>query len=206
MAAVTVTTRLDAVNRILSVMGEQPVVSLTPPVTADVTMAVNILNEADLETQTKGWHFNADYDVVLVLDGSNKYAVPANVVRVSVSRGLYPGVDLTVRDDAGTLRLYDKKNRTFVLPAGMKAELVQLFDFEKTPEAYRRYVTIRAARIAQDRIQGDPAHHAYTERDEIQALKHLKQHEGSVDVRTIFDNYAAYRVIDRGYPAIWGEG
>lgn len=204
MAAVVPTTRLSAVNHMLSAIGESPVTVLSPPATDDVTFAVNILDEIDLEVQTKGWHFNVDYDIVLVLDGASKFAIPADFARIVVDSARHPNVDLTWRDDAGTLRLYDKKNQTFVLKAGMKAEIVKLVDFEKTPQAYRRYVSVRALRVFQDRVQGSNAHHVYSQRDELLAWKTLKQHEGLADTRTIFDNYSAARVIDRRYPTVQG--
>lgn len=208
MAAPTPLSRLDAVNLILAQIGESPVSSLAAPYSDDVATAIAALNEVDLETQSRGWNFNKDQCVVLVLDGDSKYVIPSNVVRVTVERRSWDTGEFAMRADPADdlLKLYNKRTQSFVLTAGLKAEVIYLFDFEKTPPVYRRYVAMRAGRIFQDRSQGQAALHAYTKEDEILAMKNLRQHEGAVDTRTIFDSYAAYRVIDRHYPNTSGTG
>jgi Tail tubular protein len=200
VTAPTITTLLDAVNRCLSAIGEQPINSLAGNVPPEASMALQILNEIHLEAASRGWHHNTDRDVEFVPDVNGKIALPANVVRFAVDRSWSSWADVTTRDDAGVVRLYDKVGQTFVIGQTLKAEVVYLFDFEATPESYRRYVVTRAARIFHDRTVGSQAHHAYTEADERRALQFLKQHEDTVDERSIFDSYAAYRVIDRRYP------
>lgn len=205
MAAPVRTTQLAAVNRILACIAEQPVASLTPPLPADATAIVAILDEVNLETQSRGWHFNSDEQVTLT-PSSGKIDVAANWARVSVSRAQYPNMDVTGRDDSGTFRLYDKVNKTFVFNAPIKADIVYLFDFEATPEAFRRYVEVKAARTFLDRAQGDVPHHQYTKDDEIRALAYLQEHESVVDNPNVFDSYDAWRVVARQYPRIgWGS-
>ena len=202
MTAVGKTTRLDAINRILSAIGEQPVNTLVGDVPPEVAVASQILDEVDLEGQSRGWSFNTEDEITLVRDVDNKIAVPANVTRIHVDRFRYPSLDITARDDGGVYRLYDKVGHTFVLSSDVVAQLIYQFDFERTPESYRRYVVTKAARVMQDRTVGSGPHHQYTEQDERRALQFLKQHEDTVDERSIFDSYAAFRVIDRQYPFI----
>lgn len=205
MALTTVTTRLSAVNKILRALNEQPVLSLTPPVPADVDMAMATLDEVTLEVLIEGWSFNRECDVELVLDGAFKYAIPADVIRIVLDRPRF-NLQLVMRDDAGTLRLYNKAKgqHTFVLPAGLKATLIRIVDFEATPESFRQYVSMRAARQFRDRLQGR-AEAAELSREEIMARSTLRQEENDHEPRTLFDSYAAFRVIDRRYPRTRGQ-
>jgi len=204
MTAVTITTRLDAVNRMLSAVGQLPVSTITGSIPADATAALAILNEIDLETQMRGWHFNME-KTTLAKDGSGKIAVPANCARLAVDKFKYPSKDITIRDDSGTSRLYDKQAHTFVIGMDLEAIVVTIYDFEQTPEPFRRYVTVRSARIFQDRTNRSQTGHAYTARDEIDALRFLRQHESDANIATVFDSYAAFRVIDRNYPRLPGS-
>lgn len=206
MTTVAPTTRVDAVNRMLSVIGESTITTITPysSLTATVQRAVDVLNEIDLETQMRGWHFNFDTDVKLNPDVNGFISVPPSVARISVKRSLYPNLDITIRDNVGTLSLYDKKGQTFVLPA-IKADIVYLFDYEKTPEAYRRYVMCEAGRVFQDRVLGSGPHHVFNAQDAAKALRFLKQHEDFAKPSSIFDSYDAFRAIDRRYPNVTGS-
>ena len=55
---ITPTTELQAVNQMLSVIGEAPVNSITGTVTTDVSVAKNILDETSMSVQSMGWNFN----------------------------------------------------------------------------------------------------------------------------------------------------
>lgn len=200
MVAVTVTTRLSAVNAMLSAVGQLPVASISGSIPADATHALAVLNEVDLETQTSGWHFNRE-QIIVTADGAGKITVPT-AARVAIDQFAHPTVDGTIRDDGGTLRFYDLKNHTFVWGVGvtLTVNVVYLFDFESTPEPYRRYVTVRAARIFMDRTGRSASGHAFTERDEKAAYRILKRHESGESIKTVFDGWAAFRVIDRRYP------
>ena len=54
---ITPTTELQAVNQMLSVIGEAPVNSITGTVTTDVSVAKNILDETSMSVQSMGWNF-----------------------------------------------------------------------------------------------------------------------------------------------------
>ena len=51
---ITPTTELQAVNQMLSVIGEAPVNSITGTVTTDVSVAKNILDETSMSVQSMG--------------------------------------------------------------------------------------------------------------------------------------------------------
>ena len=65
-------TELEAVNSLLSAIGEAAVSSLETATTVEVTQAKNLLSNVNRETQQKGWHFNTEWDVTLTRDSDNK--------------------------------------------------------------------------------------------------------------------------------------
>ena len=58
MTIQTRTTELEAINTILSTIGESPLNTLSGSLPVDGTMAKNVLNEINREVQSMGWHFN----------------------------------------------------------------------------------------------------------------------------------------------------
>lgn len=192
----TATTRLEAVNIMLSVLGESPVNSLSGNSSASVAMAEAILDETDKEMQLEGWHFNTETDVELAPDVNGNINVPSNVVRIDTAESQGGTADVTVRSG----KVYDKTEKTDVFTGSMKFECVYLLAFTDLPEAARHYVIVRAARKLQDRLLGAQEHHAYNMRDEQQARARLQDFEGETGDYTIFDNGDTARVIARKYP------
>ena len=85
MTITTRTTELEAVNTILSTIGEAPLSTLTGSLPVDGTTAKNILNEISREVQSAGWHFNTQYKVDLTRDTDNKVPIGTDVVRVQLN-------------------------------------------------------------------------------------------------------------------------
>ena len=97
-------------------------------------------------------------------------------------------------------KLYNRATNSFYFDSSISAvsmNAVVLLNFDELPESARRYVTIRSARIFQDRVVGSDTLHAFQQRDELQALVELKDADGEVSDYNIFDNYAVASVIDR---------
>jgi hypothetical protein len=194
---ITTTTKLQAVNTMLATIGSAPVNTLSGSNSADVTMAVQVLDEVSLNVQSKGWHFNTEYGVVLTADPiTSEIVVASNVMLVDPEPEDSIGIDIVLR---GT-RLYDRKNRTYAFTKPVTAKVIWALEWEDLPQAAKNYLMIRASRIFQDRVVGSEKHHAFTERDELIALAGLRNYEGETADHSIFDNYSVYRVIDRPYP------
>jgi hypothetical protein len=190
------TTKLEAVNVILSTIGEAPFNTLTGPLTADAAIAVSTLDEITKEVLMRGWDFNTEDEVSLAPDMDGFIAVPANVCTIDVEASQDTNIDVTTRDG----RLYDRKSHGFVFGGPVKANVTYLFTFEQIPEAARRYIMVRAARVFADRQVGDTVRHRFTEMDEARALSDLSAHEADTGDHTIFDNWSVARVIARGNP------
>lgn len=184
-------TELEAVNVMLSVIGEAPINTLTGAATVDVIQAKAILSQVSREVQSIGWHFNIEKDYPLVPDINQEIVLAANMVRVDADQ--YPELDVVQRG----LRLYNRKDHTFKFGQTVKAEVIFLLPYDEIPQTARQFIVIRAARIFQDRMVGSDTLHGFTAEDEKKALADLKDAEGDTGDYTIFDHYDAYRPLDR---------
>jgi hypothetical protein len=193
----TKTTRLQAINTMLSVIGETPVSSTTAP-RADAQIANNILDEVTREILSYGWQFNTERDVEWTPDSSGYIYVPESITRVDMEppNTVY---DVTIRYNAtvGSTLLYDLKTNSYVFGGPVKVMYVMLFDFDQIPEEARRYICIRASRIFQDRVVGSEKIHAFSLSDEVQALAKLQEFESDMGDYSIFDNYDVARTFIR---------
>ena len=176
------TSELTAINTMLSAIGEMPVSSLSSSTaTPAVIMAQNILKEIHREVDNMGWHYNTEPDVEFTFDDAGDINVPVSVIRLDVQVGNYPTKDIVLRNS----RLYDLKGHTYTFTENIKVDAVYHMEWEELPETARRYITIRAARILQDRIIGDQTQNAFNSRDEYSALVGLKEFEGDTAAYTM---------------------
>ena len=193
--ALTTTTKLEAINTMLSAIGESPVNSLTSGL-VDAEQAETILNSVNREVQSMGWSFNTDLKRQFVPDTNKQIQIPSNILRIDMAQDKTDKLELVQR---GT-KLYNRASSSFFMDDDITQVLmnaVVLLDFEDLPEAARRYITIRAARIFQDRVVSSNDLHIYQERDELMALVELKDSDNQVLDTTIFDNYSIVSVLDR---------
>jgi len=194
------TTQVEAVNTMLSAIGETPTTTdiITANSSADVVMAVQILDEVTKEVESQGWNFNTEYDVELTPAGDKHIVLATNIARIDLESLNEGGLDVIMKYTSGEWRLYDKKDKTYEFDNTVKATIVYYLDFIGLPQPAQRYITIRAARIFQDRMVGSQAHHAFNMQDEFRSLADLKEWEGDSADHTIFDNYDTFRIVNRG--------
>lgn len=186
MTVTTRTTELEAVNTILSTIGEAPLNSLTGSLPVDGTVAVNILSEITREVQSAGWHFNTHYKVTLTRDTDNKIPLATNILRVELDNNRYSKVqyDIVQRDNY----LYNlAKNQDTFDTNFEDVTVVYLLPFNEIPEQAKRYITIRSARVFHDRTLGANTLHKFSTEDEARALIVLKQAEATTGDYSIFD-------------------
>ena len=192
----SMTSELDAINIMLGTIGESPINSLDAATgVVDAVTARSILSEVSVQVQEEGWHFNTDYEYVLTpaLNTKEIY-VPPNVIEVDASKYDRNDIDVAIRGN----RLYDRKNKTFQFEQTIKADLTTLLEFNEMPQAARHYITIRAARVFQQRVVGSDTLGSFTEQDEARALRSIKRYESrTADYNILTGNYSVMRTIDR---------
>jgi hypothetical protein len=192
--SLTVTSKLEAINTMLTSIGEIPVSSITNATTNDVSIAIQILDHVSREVQARGWFFNTDINYSLTPNNNNQIELPANALRVELADG-YRSHDFVERNR----KLYDRVNNTFTITDNIKVNIVFLLDFSELPEVARHYILVRASRIFQDRMLVSSELHKFHEMDELQSYMSLKEAEGDIGRHNILTgNYDVYRVLDRG--------
>lgn len=185
------TSKLDAVNTMLSSIGEAPVSSLSSGL-IEAEIAESILNTIDREVQSMGWHFNTELNKSFAQDTLGQILLPADILRA----------DATLKANAPNLvqrglKMYDRVNHTFVIGAAAALDVVVQLLFDDLPEVAKRYIVLRATRIFQDRVVGSNTLHDFQQRDEAEALVQLKDFDKAADDHNIFDNYDTFSIIDR---------
>jgi len=189
----TPTTKLEAVNTLLSAIGESPINTLNSGL-VEATLAEQIVDNISRSTQSRGWSFNTDLDFKLSPDLAGEVVLPTNCLHVdTTSLRMSATSDLVQRGN----KLYDRVKNTHAINDSVNVDIVVLLDFEDLPETARRFITVRAARIFQDRTLGSDSLHGFQQEDEVTAWSDLQQAESDVQDFNIFDNYETYSVIDR---------
>ena len=147
-----VSTELDAVNQILSSVGQAPVTTLDLQ-NPEVAIVLNTLREVNKQVQAEGWIFNTEREYTLTPDSVTKEILyPTNALAIDAdATGANASLD-TVRRNG---KLYDRMHHTFQFTKDLKVNVVWLFDFTDVPTAIQQYITARAAKMCATKMVGD---------------------------------------------------
>ena len=191
----TSTTKLEAVNSMLSVIGEAPVSSLESGL-LDAVDAERILNEVSREVQSMGWNFNTERNFPAAADSTSGEIVLADeIVRADLAKTKYRSSTEEYVQRGN--KIYDKVKHSFNIGKTLNLDIVKLLDFTDIPEVARRYITVKAARIFQERVLGSNTLSSMNRADEQNALFALQEMEADNGDYNIFDDNSTYSVIDR---------
>ena len=203
MTTQTRTSELEAVNTILSTIGEAPLSTLTGSLPVDGTMAKSVLNEINREVQSMGWHFNTQPKVTLSKDaGNSTIPLATNVLRVELNPYLHSKTDYDIvqRDNI----LFNLVTNTSTFTEDLKdVKVVYLLDFADIPEQAKRYITIRSARVFHDRTLGANTLHKFSVEDEEKSLVILRQAEASTGDYSVFDSPDQIYTVSRKKSNWW---
>ena len=170
------TTFLEAVNRVLQMMGEAPVNSLDGQFGL-AQQAQDMLNDISRKVQVDGWSFNTDYERDMLPDAvTQEVAVGPNVSRVVVDPYNYPSLDVVQRG----AKLYDRRSKTYQFTDGFKADVTYFLEWEELPEHARQYITIKAGRHLQEAILGSADLSKINITAEAEARALFMEEEGAV--------------------------
>ena len=191
----TPTSKIQAVNIMLASIGEAPVSSLDDATLADVSIAESILDETNVEIQSRGLHCNTEINYPLTPNTDGEIDLPVNCVSVDTT-GQSVTTDVVQR---GT-RLYDRGERSFTTFSGtLFVTMVLLLEFTDLPQHVRRYITVKSARRFQNRILGSQTLSGFTQADENEALLYFEQIEAQTqDYNVLNDNLTTRKIVNRG--------
>jgi len=171
-------TDLDAVNMMLSSIGQAPVNSLDVTGIRDVSIASLILDNVTREVLLRGLSFNTDYEYELTPDGSDEIVIPTTCLKLDP---VYDTKDYVMRWNVtrSAFRMYDRENKTFTISDTVKVDITWGFEFNQIPLAARNYIAMRAARRFQNQAIGSEILYKFTQQDENEALAAMKRDENS---------------------------
>ena len=203
MTIQTRTTELEAVNTILSTIGEAPLSTLTGSLPVDGTMAKSVLNEINREVQSMGWHFNTQPKVTLSKDaGNSTIPLATNILRVELNPYIHSKTDYDIVQRNNIL--FNLVTNTSTFTEDLKdVKVVYLLDFADIPEQAKRYITIRSARVFHDRTLGANTLHKFSVEDEKKSLVILRQAEASTGDYSVFDSPDQIYTVSRKKSNWW---
>lgn len=170
MATTHKLTKLQAVNIVLSNVGQAPVTSITST-NPMVAIADSIIDEVSHSLQSEGWVFNTEQDYPFTPDNNKNILIPDNILSLDVA----PWADYEPIIRSG--KLYDKRNHTYEFTEKLYAQVVWYFEFEDIPEVFKQYITVRAANLFAGRAVGSTEVVKYSEREEILARTACMEYE-----------------------------
>ena len=142
-------TLLEAVNRVLQMMGEAPVNSLTGQFPV-AKQARDMIDTVSRSVQSEGWSFNTTYEQTLARNSSNEIEVGPSVSRVTVDALNYPDIEVVMRGG----RLYDRRGGTYTFTQDLKADVTALLEWDELPEYAHYYFATKAGRQLQEALMG----------------------------------------------------
>jgi len=188
---ITATTELEAVNECLENIGQTPVSSISGDLGVDAQIALSFVRKVNRELQSQGWMWNTEKNFPLTPNGDKDILLPSGTLAVD-SDGTDRDRDVAQRGS----RLYDRDNHSYTFNAPIRVRITLALTFEELPETARRYITLKAARIFQNRVEGREDESDY--RDEANAMSILiADHLRSEDNNALHDNWSTAGTLRR---------
>jgi hypothetical protein len=159
-----VSTELDAVNQILSTVGQAPVTTLDLQ-NPEVAIVLNTLREVNRQVQVEGWTFNVERELELKPDTTtNKIDYPSNMLQIDANTKKHRDIDVVKRNN----KVYDRLNHTDTFTDSLYADVVWYFDYTDVPAAIQAYIAARAARLCATKMVGDAQLNQLLQEQEMQ--------------------------------------
>jgi hypothetical protein len=193
------TTLLEAVNTVLSTVGNSPVAVVDGSGIEDADIAYRLLQEASKRVCLRSFDWNTDSDYPLDPDEDGFVSVPAGALKVDPQS---PATKAVVRRNPETekLGLWDKAKRTFKFSSSVPCEITWGFPFEDLPEIARDFIVLSAGRTFQKRFVGSQVLDRYSAEDVAVANAALQASElRSRDYNLFRDNPAMAASTNRMY-------
>ena len=205
MATTTIDTdtELSAVNSILGAIGQAPITTLTTSTgnnslssqiseNPEIAFIYNLLRDANVDTQSEGWHFNTEKHVKFKPDGNGNILIGNDILSMDLHDNQAKRTYNLVRRNG---KLYDKQDHTDVFTADIDLDVVRLYEFEDLPVVFRRYIVYRASRIAATQLVANPQLVRLLGVQEQQARAALQEYECNQGDHSMFgfEDNSAYQ-------------
>jgi len=177
-----------------------------------VAIAQKTLQQVCREILAEGWKFNTETQYPITLDSNNHCIVPDNVLQIDLNRYRHPDAFDTVRKEHnGIKKLYDLHDHTFEFTNAnnnkIYVDLIWMVNFNDIPQVFQDYITVRASRIASNRMVNNAEAAQLISADEAQARAVALEYDTAQGDYNIFNNqegrtnastvYRPYQVLQR---------
>ena len=196
-------TELDAVNQILSSVGQAPVTTLDLQ-NPEVSIVLNTLREVNRQVQSEGWIFNTERHYELTPDSTtNQITYPSNMLQIDTNKPTHKSDYDVVRRNG---KLYDRENHTYTFTDSIYADVVWFFDFTDVPPAFQVYITARAARMCAVKMIGDREVQALLQEQELMTRSAAIEYDcnqgdysmfGFSDGKDYYNSYQPFQALMR---------
>ena len=192
-------------------VGESPVNTLTVQ-SPEVAIAQSTLRQVCREVQAEGWKFNTETEYPITLDTNDQCIVPNNVLQIDINHFKHLNdYDVIRKDDNGVTKLYDLIKHQFEFENTSEdklyCDIIWMRDFENIPQVFKDYITIRASRIASNRMVNNPQAAELIANDETLARALVLEYDTNQGDYNIFNDqqystnpgsvYRPYQVLKR---------
>jgi len=192
-------------------VGESPVNTLTVQ-SPEVVIAQSTLRQVCREVQAEGWKFNTETEYPITLDTNDQCIVPNNVLQIDINHFKHLNdYDVIRKDDNGVTKLYDLIEHQFEFENTSEdklyCDIIWMIDFENIPQVFKDYITIRASRIASNRMVNNPQAAELIANDEALARALVLEYDTNQGDYNIFNDqqystnpgsvYRPYQVLKR---------
>ena len=210
-------TELEAINRMLSAIGQAPVTTVeeTNP---DVAICKRTLYQVSQEVQSEGWTFNTYYNEKVTPNSDNKIVIRNLVtlderdycIQMDLSYNTFYARDkeAIAKADGAAVYLYDKTSQTYdwgTEPIEVD-KVMYLSNLGTLPPAAYNYIVARASAAVSMRTVGDTNQYQILSEQELYARTQLQQYETSQGDYTFFghpkgqnyyNSYQPYHTLSR---------
>lgn len=165
------TTKLEAINTMLSCVGQSPLKTLEGTKSFYTITAEQILDEECKRVLLIGWDFNTDVNYPLTPDVNKHIKITEDMLLVKYPQ--YLGNRYVTRYS----KLYDKVKRSYEIDNVLDVTIVWSFPFEELPENFKTYVKMSAAYKFCKRVLGSETACMFTKEDVAEAYADLMNYE-----------------------------
>jgi Tail tubular protein len=146
------TTQLQAVNSMLTSIGQAPITGLDTA-NPEIATSTLILDNVREEVLGEGWNFNSEKGYTLLADANGELVIPPGVLNMSVNQ---EDSYFRFRAIQRNGKLYDTLSHSFNWGANASVSLDIVWDveFEDIPAVFQNYIVQRACRVFAGRTLG----------------------------------------------------
>jgi hypothetical protein len=203
-----VSTELDAVNQILSAVGQAPVTTLDLQ-NPEVYTVLQTLRDTSREIQSEGWNFNTEYCVKMTKNSDNTIDVPYNVLQIDTNRDKHLDDYSVIQKDG---KLYDKYHHLFddreefKFTKDIYCDIIYFYSFNNLPFAFQAHIIAKSARKVATKLVGNTDLVRVLAVDEEQTKAALMEYEtrqgdfsifGWKDNQNFYSSYQPFKALAR---------